>query len=67
MLKEVGDSSAKSFATASINWKPEALAKSAKLEELVIYVKYSYNNMTFTTPGKDFREDSSTIGVNFQF
>ena len=67
MLKEVGDSSAKSFATASINWKPEALAKFAKLEELVIYVKYSYNNMTFTTPGKDFREDSSTIGVNFQF
>jgi len=67
MLKEVGDSSAKSFTTALINWKPEALAKFAKLEELMIYVKYSYNNMNFTTPGKNFREDSGTIGVNFQF
>ena len=67
MLKEVGDSSSKSFATASINWKPEALAKSAQLEELMIYVKYSYNGMSFTTSGKSFREDSSTIGLNFQF
>jgi len=67
MLKEVGDSSSKSFATASINWKPEALAKSAQLEELMIYVKYSYNGMSFTTSGKNFREDSSTIGLNFQF
>lgn len=68
LLKSTGDNSDKFFANASINWRPESLAKATKLNQAMIYARFMLNDYQFTTiPSRDYRENSATAGFSFQF
>ena len=68
LLKSTGENSDKFFASASINWRPDSLAKAAKLNQAMVYARLTYNDYQFTSvPSRDYREDSATAGFSFQF
>ena len=69
LTKSVGAHTAKVFANASINWRPSFLQKLRYSEQTMLYVRYAMNDFRFTqtAENRDYRENSMTTGVNFNF
>lgn len=61
--KDTGDDSQKTFANASIYYKPKFLKK---LNNGMLFVRANVNDFRYTTGTRDFRETSITTGLNFQ-
>ncbi len=64
LRKDTGDNSSKSFASASIYWRPEFLSS---LESGMLFINGRLNDFEFSTASENFREKSITAGVSIQF
>ncbi|MFA5904475.1 MAG: hypothetical protein WC836_11130 [Desulfobacula sp.] len=58
------DDSLKTFANASVYYRPDFLAK---LNQGMLFLRASMNDFNYTTGSRDFRETSITTGLNIQF
>jgi hypothetical protein len=58
------DDSSKFFAALSAYWRPRLLAA---LNDSMLYLRAGYNDYTFSTAARDFREKSVTLGINTSF
>lgn len=69
LQKSAGDDTAKTFASANINWRPTYLKQLMHVEQTMLYVRYAMNDLRFTTTAtdRDYRENSITAGFNFNF
>lgn len=64
LKKEKADDSDKMFATLAAYWRPKLLAK---LNESTLYLRANYNDFSFTTDTRNFREKSVTAGLITSF
>ncbi len=64
LRKETGDDSAKFFAALSAYWRPKLLAS---IKESTVFLRADFNDYTFSTTSRNFREKSVTLGLNTAF
>jgi hypothetical protein len=64
LRKETGDDSDKFFASLSAYWRPKLLEA---LNDSTVYLRAGYNDYTFGTASRNFREKSVTLGLNTAF
>lgn len=64
LRKEAGDDSDKFFAALSAYWRPKLLAE---LNDSTIFLRAGFNDYSFSTTNRNFREKSVTIGLNTSF
>ncbi len=64
LRKDVGDDSTKFFAALSAYWRPKLMAK---LNDSTIFLRAGFNDYSFSTTNRNFREKSVTIGLNTSF
>ncbi len=64
LRKETGDDSDKFFASLGAYWRPKLLAA---LNESTLFLRAGYNDYSFTTTARNFREKSVTVGLNTAF
>ncbi len=58
------DDSSRFFAALSAYWRPRLLAK---LNESTLFLRAGFNDYSFTTASRNFREKSVTVGLNTAF
>ncbi len=58
------DDSDKFFATLAAYWRPKLMAK---LNDSTIYLRAGFNDYSFSTANRNFREKSVTLGLNTSF
>ncbi len=64
LRKEAGDDSDKFFAALSAYWRPKLLAG---LNDSTIFLRAGFNDYSFSTTNRNFREKSVTVGLNTSF
>ncbi|MFA6433557.1 MAG: hypothetical protein WCW52_02565 [Elusimicrobiales bacterium] len=58
------DDSEKFFAALNAYWRPRLMAK---LNDSTVFLRAGFNDYTFSTAARDFREKSVTVGINTAF
>ena len=64
LRKETGDDSDKFFAALGAYWRPKL---AGAIKDSTVYLRAGFNDYSFSTTSRNFREKSVTLGVNTAF